>query len=286
MRFDEIRFDWLMPRVSDEARRLGLERGMSPDEVERVATRLQADFALACMACCVSEMVCRVTGPLKTEKVHIVIIRLMDRAPNSEACGSDGWITVNLEYDPSPILFMGDLERKLAFLGLIERAMEVVERCYGMDAGPVLEACQTVRRLGCENLWVWKRRQSASRMTAEVTVAHSTEEIEIYLTVYNRRGQMVARELAARLRPWSYMWPVCDDYLGSLTWDGDVVTLAGGSRSGFRFSLDVATGEVACEGDPEEERRRNDELREERLRKASDEADEIWDHLWDDDDEE
>lgn len=154
----------------------------------------------------------------------------------------EGILTMHLPYDPWPFFDMDELCKMEMLADITLRALDLLEASTGLDCRPAREAIALARGAGFRNVWVALRKRSKAGLTAEVGVEHDTRGATVWMTVLNRRGQMLRRVPVLRTGPEAYA--LKRDYLKELSWDGDAVTLSS-PESEFSFSLDALTGETA-----------------------------------------
>lgn len=210
---------------------------MAPNGMHRIDARLSDICA------CINDMVLRLVNQKDFPFCKLVIEIWEDEVKHFKTPLIDwsGICELGMLYSPWRIFDATEVERKKIAVDIIEKASLKLENDLQLDMASLLKACESIKLANYENKWVWKRKQSKSRLTAEVTVVHTTETIEIWMTVYSPKGQMLRHLLVNTQNANSNS--LKDHYLGDLFWTDDVATLT--SSEGFNFSVDMNSGKVS-----------------------------------------
>ena len=198
--------------------------------------------ALEQMSCCYFDMVARLMEPIPAPFTQLNIILTVPGSEPRVGSAIEGIRDLFLPYDPWPFFDMDELCKMEMLADITLRALDLLEASTGLDCRPAREAIALARGAGFRNVWVALRKRSKAGLTAEVGVEHDTRGATVWMTVLNRRGQMLRRVPVLRTGPEAYA--LKRDYLKELSWDGDTVTLSS-DVSDFSFSLDALTGETA-----------------------------------------
>lgn len=210
-------------------------------EMNRTRNGRMGRRALSMMSRCFCDMVERLMDPIPAPftQLNINIIPPGDKPRAGNA--AEGILDLFLPYDPWPFFDLDELGRMEMLAGITLRALDLLQDLTGLDCAPAREAVALARGTGFRNVWVPLRKRSKAGLTAEIEVEHDTRGVTVWMTVLNRRGQMLKRVPVLHHPPDS--WGLKRDYLGELSWEEGVAILSS-SVSGFFFSLNPLTGEA------------------------------------------
>ena len=197
-------------------------------------------MAMSKMSCCFFDMVARLMEPIPAPFTQLnIIITTVPGAEPRVGSAIEGIRDLFLPYDPWPFFELDESGKMEMLADITLRALDVLHGATGLDCDPARKAVALARAAGFRNVWVPLRKRSKGGLIAEVEVEHDTRGITVWMTVFNRRGQLLRRMPV--LWQWPDSWGLKRDYLKNLSWEGDTVTLSS-DVSGFSFCLDVATG--------------------------------------------
>lgn len=242
MRLNEIMLFWRKPIYTKEHLKLMKEHNLTQHNIyyinnEPALRRINSmlDYLSQCMTSMVTRFMYDVNLPFKKLVIEIWDDEIDDGIKVITGCL--GVQEVRIIYSPWKFFTVDDLEKKKITIDIVEQAA-LVFCSEGFSFGEDFKnACRLVRMANYENRWLWKRKQSKNKLTAEVVVLHDIREIHIWLSVYNHCGQMLRRVLVHKQNAnsnWLKMY-----YLGNLSWKDDIVSIT--SKEGFLFSLDTVT---------------------------------------------
>lgn len=166
---------------------------------------------------CVSSMFLRLLGKIKTEDCSKVLINCVDEKAREGISNCMGIYTVEYFIDYNKFFLKTDYEKKVITLNIIKESINKIVSAKGWNFDPFQEVFEKIIELEYNNFWTFGKRvkNPNKNHSAEIYLEHKVKDIEIYINIRDKKGELIKKELILTELPHEFSYV---RHLGKLTW--------------------------------------------------------------------
>lgn len=163
---------------------------------------------------CMCSMIERIWEPIDTPDCWKIMIECI-KPGEDVSCDNLPEISYGKCFYNYDDFFNKDNEtKKIIALELLYNNVPKVMESKGWDSSTFKIACEAVRNMNYNNVWVWKKKKRKN-VTAEILLDHGVEAMNIFMQFLNQGGDIIQKDLLISLTPDEFIFA---PYLGKLVW--------------------------------------------------------------------
>lgn len=169
---------------------------------------------------CIAAMFIRLLGRYKTKDCSKIVIDCVDEVKRKGYPCAMGICPVDYPLDYEEFFSKDDNEKKAHVFKIIKQSITSIGRAKEWDMEPIQEVFDKIQELEYNNYWTYGRKvKSPNKLyTAELYIEHEIKEINFYILIRDKKGEVVEKKLIITEKPseWFYF-----RYFGKLSWLSD-----------------------------------------------------------------
>lgn len=191
------------------------EQAIQKDYEENWKWNIRRRFTLETR--CISSMVLRLMGKIKTENCSKVLINCVDEKAKEGISDSMGIYTLEHLLDYNTFFLKSDYEKKVITFNIIRESVNKIVSDKAWDFAPFQVVFDKIVELDYDNFWTWgKKVKSPDKIhVAEVYLEHKVKDIDIYIYIRNKKDEIIEKKLIITELPHEFSYA---RHLGKLTW--------------------------------------------------------------------
>lgn len=169
---------------------------------------------------CIVAMFLRLLGKYKNEDCKKIVVDCVENVKKNKGFNVMGIYTIEQKVDYNEFFLKDDKEKKQFALNVIKQSIAKVAREKKWDISPFEEVFKKIIELDYNNFWTWgkKVKSPSKQYTAEVYLEHEVKNIDIYVLIRDKQGDIVKKQLVITELPDEYAY---FKHLEKLIWLSD-----------------------------------------------------------------
>lgn len=168
---------------------------------------------------CIVSMFLRLLGRYKNRDCKKIVVDCVNKLTNKG--GTEiGICLIEQIVDYNRFFLLDDKEKKRFTLNVIKQTISKIAQEKGWDKSSFEEVYNKIIEQDYKNYWIWgKKIKSPSKLySAEVYLEHEVKNIEIYIIIRNKQGDLIKKQLVITELPDEYAYV---KHLGKIIWLSD-----------------------------------------------------------------
>lgn len=191
------------------------EQGIQKDYEENWKWNVRRRFTLETR--CISSMVLRLMGKIKTEDCSKILINCVDEEAKDGISSCMGIYTLEYLLNYDNFFLKSDYEKKVITLNIIKECVNKIVYHKGWNYEPFKIVFNRIVELEYNNSWTWgKKVRSPDKIKkAEVYIEHQVKKVNIYIYIRNKKNEIIKKKLILKEVPHEFSYA---RHLGKLVW--------------------------------------------------------------------
>lgn len=171
---------------------------------------------------CVSAMLARLFGKLKTDGCRKIIVECVDIVTNEGVRNLLGVFVVQVKFNFIDFMSLSDYEKKCYSLRLLKEGIEKIAQFKGWPLTPFETVFAKIIEADYTNEWMWYKpvKSPDGQHTAEILCQHEVKSMNIFMVIKDKKGVEVGKKLLISDQPHEFAYA---QYLGDIVWLSDVL---------------------------------------------------------------